>query len=127
MLLLVFVVVGCRVQRESIRATHDTITIKEYQLLHDSVFVDHYHNIYTKGDTVFKTDSIYRLMYKYEQIHDTLNISSTDTVTSVITKVAPSERSQYDKFVSWGFWILLLLILTYITIRVIWKMMSSRL
>ena len=78
------------------RVTHDTITKV------DSVYVSRF--IREKGDTVFVTDTLFKFKYldkvQLEYVHDSVPYE-VETIKEV------RKRNGYDKFVSWGFWILL--------------------
>lgn len=82
------------------RVQHDTLT----QV--DSVYVGHY--VREKGDTVWVFDTIFKYKYLdkyvYEYAHDSVPYA-------VEVQVPVRMRNGYDKFVSWGFWVLVLLIL----------------
>lgn len=82
------------------RVTHDTITKV------DSVYVSRF--IRGKGDTVFVTDTLFKFKYldkvQLQYVHD-----SVPYEVQVVKEVR--KRNGYDKFVSWGFWILLVLLL----------------
>lgn len=96
---------GCKTQtvivpeiRELV--THDTISKT------DSVYVAHY--IREKGDTVFVTDTV--LKFKY--LDKVQIIQKTDSVPYAVEVVKEvHKRNGYDRFVSWGFWILVVLLL----------------
>jgi len=120
---------GCSTSKEyrnSVNVQHDTIRItqKEYQV--DSVWRDRVQLIEVKGDSVFIRDSIFVEKWRYRTETDTLwklqFIYQSDTV-NIDTQgpVVKYERSGYDKFVSWGFWILVVLILSFI----IWKVIRT--
>lgn len=72
----------------------------------DSVYVSRL--IRERGDTVYITDTLIRFAYrdrvKLEYIHD-----SIPYVQEV--QVPVRERNGYDRFTSWGFWILVILLL----------------
>ena len=81
---------------------HDTTQVV------DSVYQDRVHYIYQRGDTVFKTDSVFLYKYKYldrnvvEYVHD--SVPYPVEVEKFVTV-----RSGYDKFCSWFFWIVVVL------------------
>lgn len=81
---------------------HDTTQVV------DSVYQDRVHYVYQKGDTIFKTDSVFLYKYKYldrnvvEQIHD--SVPYPVEVEKVVYK-----RSGYDHFCSWFFWIVVVI------------------
>lgn len=82
------------------RVLRDTLTQT------DSVYVSRV--IYEKGDTVHILDTIFKYKYldkyKYEYVHDSIPYP-------VEVQVPVRMRNGYDKFVSWGFWILIVLLL----------------
>ena len=96
---------GCKTQtvivpeiRELV--THDTISKT------DSVYVAHY--IRERGDTVFVTDTV--LKFKY--LDKVQIIQKTDSVPYAVEVVKEvHKRNGYDRFVSCGFWVLLVLLL----------------
>ena len=91
------------------RVTHDTI--RDTRI--DSVYVAHY--LREKGDTIYQTDTIiaFKILEKfktdYMYVHDSVPYA-------VEVQVPVRTRNGYDRFTSWGFWILLLLLL----LRVAW-------
>lgn len=96
---------GCKTQTmvvPEIReiTTHDTIVRV------DSVYRAHY--IREKGDTVFVTDTVLKYAFKDKvQI-----VNKTDSVPYAVEVVKEvHKRNGYDRFVSWGFWVLLVLLL----------------
>ena len=87
------------------RVTHDTISKT------DSVYIAHY--IREKGDTVFVTDTV----FKFKYLDKVQIVQKTDSVPYPVEVVKEvHKRNGYDRFVSWGFWILVALILA----RVAW-------
>lgn len=72
----------------------------------DSVYVSRV--IREKGDTVHIWDTIFKYKYLdkyvYEYVHDSVPYA-------VEVQVPVRMRNGYDKFVSWGFWILIVLLL----------------
>lgn len=81
------------------RLTHDTITKV------DSVYISRL--VKEKGDTVHITDTIFKFKYldkyKYIHVHDSVPYE-------VQVQVPVRVRNGYDKFTSWGFWILFILL-----------------
>ena len=81
---------------------HDTTQVV------DSIYQDRVHYIYQRGDTVFKTDSVFLYKYKYldrnvvEYVHD--SVPYPVEVEKYVTV-----RSGYDKFCSWFTWIVIAL------------------
>ena len=82
------------------RVQHDTITQT------DSVYISHVERI--EGETKYILDTIFKYKYldkyAYEYIHDSIPYP-------VEVQVPVRMRNGYDKFVSWGFWVLVVLLL----------------
>lgn len=74
----------------------------EYRDRYDSVYIDRNHYIYTKGDTVYKTDSVVEYRSKY--IKDT--VIKHDTVTNIQVKEI---KTVVNKPVYWPIWVMLAL------------------
>lgn len=83
----------------------DTVTLT------DSVYVSRY--VREKGDTVFVTDTLFKFKYRDKikelQVHDSIPYE-------VQVEVPVRVRSGYDRFTSWFFWIVVVLVL----IRIAW-------
>lgn len=91
------------------RVVTDTVTAEKI----DSVYIAHY--IREKGDTVWLIDTV----LKYRVLHDTETVrefvhDSIPYPVEVVREV--HKRNGYDRFVSWGFWILVV----FIILRVAW-------
>lgn len=87
------------------RVTRDTVTRT------DSVYVARY--IREKGDTVFVTDTLFKFKY-LDKVRDVYVHDSVPYEVQV--QVPVRTRNGYDRFTSWGFWILAILLL----LRVAW-------
>ena len=85
------------------RVQRDTLTRT------DSVYISHV--VREKGDTFYVLDTIFKYKYldkyAYVYVHDSVPYE---------VQVPVRTRNGYDRFTSWGFWILLLLLL----LRVAW-------
>lgn len=81
----------------------DSIYIYE----HDSIFRDRWR----QGDTVYVTVTQWKTRYrdKLWEVHDTVTVIRTDSVTQTITVSRP--RTGYDRFCSAFFWIVLVILL----------------
>lgn len=106
-----------------------TLTVKEYRdrvvtdtvekLLVDSVYVSRW--IKLQGDTIIVHDTI----IKYRVLHDTETVKeyvhdSIPYKVEVIKEVR--KRNRYDRFTSWGFWILAALI----AVAIAWRTHTRR-
>lgn len=100
---------GCRTVQPAAPAVQkkDSIQVRT-EVRIDSVFRDRWHTVLQKGDTVFVHDSVFLTRYKMLDRCDTLRVrDSVPYPVEVIREVR--HRNGYDRFVSWGFWILLAL------------------
>ena len=95
------------------RVVTDTVTVTDIRV--DSIYLSHYEK--QKGDTILVRDTV----LKYKVLHDI----QTETLTEYVHDSIPypvevvrevRKRNGYDRFTSWGFWILAVLIL----MRVAW-------
>lgn len=114
LLFIALLLTGCKSQPVVVteyrdRVTHDTIERERV----DSVRVSHY--VYMKGDTVHVTDTVekYRNLWR-----DRVQVEYVrDSVPYVQEVQVPVRiRNGYDRFTSWGFWLLILLML----VRLAW-------
>lgn len=101
---------SCKMQTKIVteyrdRVERDTLTRT------DSVYVARY--VREKGDTVYITDTLFRFRY-LDKIREVLVRDSIPYTVEV--QVPVRMRNGYDRFTSWGFWILLALVL----LRVVW-------
>ena len=89
----------------------DTVTVR------DSVTRDRF--VYIQGDTVHDIQVLKRIKYrdrvKTIEVHDSIPYPVT-------VEVPVHVRSGYDRFVSWGFWILLALI----AVAIAWRIYTRR-
>lgn len=89
------------------RVERDTVTVR------DSVTRDRF--VYIQGDTVHDIQVLERTKYRDRvqtiEVHDSIPYQVT-------IEVPVHVRSGYDRFVSWGFWILLALIAVSIAWRI---------
>ena len=79
--------VGCKTVKETVEVPvyiHDTTqTVRE---LHDSIYIDRWHTEHQKGDTIFVTDEVTKIVTKivrdtaYKYVEKPVTISKTETV-----------------------------------------------
>ena len=85
---------GCTSNKKIIYI-HDTIdnstTYTQYQYIKDSIYIDKWHTVYQKGDTIYKTDSIVK--YKWYISNDTIR----DTIISKSVIEKPVEVVKVEK------------------------------
>ena len=94
---------SCKTQTQIVteyrdRVTHDTLTLV------DSVYLARY--VREKGDTVFVTDTLFKFKY-LDKVRDVYVHDSVPYEVQVPVRM----RNGYDRFTSWGFWILLALLI----------------
>lgn len=102
---LSFALCGCRAVEKVVEVPvpiHDSI--KEVQVEHDSVYVDRWHEVKVKGDTVYDTRTEY--IYRERVVHDTVAETKEVPVTTTITETREVERelTAWQKFKMRGFW-----------------------
>ena len=128
LLALVLTFAGCKtVQGVSQTTTRDSVRV-EYRMdsvyiwQHDSIFRDRWR----AGDTVYVTLTQYKTLYKDKIVlqHDTIALTRTETVTETIS--VPRERSGYDKFTSWFFWVVAVILLLVGTFNICDKIPATK-
>jgi len=116
--LLVVLLTGCASTRGVVPAVErkDSIVIRTETRV-DSVWRDRWHVIERKGDTVFVRDSVF--IDRWRAVHQSDTVCLRDSVP-VVTEVPVivRRRNGYDRFVSWGFWILFALIALTVAVKV---------
>lgn len=116
-IVLAFLVSSCTLRRivdtSSHTNTRDSVRIAYIERV-DSVYIDRWHNVTTKGDTIIKTDSI--TLYKYLRIYDrdTIVVNKTDTIRTTQTQyVEVKKKTPFKNFCTFGFFGMLALIVIY--------------
>lgn len=98
---------GCSTQAKVVTVTEYRDRVQRDTLTRtDSVYIARY--VREKGDTVFVTDTLFRFRY-LDKVRDVYVHDSVPYEVQV--QVPVRVRNGYDRFTSWGFWILLLLLL----------------
>lgn len=101
---LIVLLTGCSTTKKDIQKEyiHDTINHTEYieKLKYDSIYLKDSIYVYSKNDTIFQ--NIYKYLYKYKYIKDTIN--STDTLkvyqTQYKEKVVESTSAKFKNRLS---------------------------
>lgn len=85
--LLLLTLVGCKALKRTVEVpvfVHDTAYLAKE--VHDSTFIDRWHTEYQKGDTIFVTDEVTKIVTKivrdtaYKYVEKPVTISKTETV-----------------------------------------------
>lgn len=89
-LIIVMTLWSCRVVRQGQSSYHSDSETGEtyktvYEYIHDSVYVDQWHYIEVKGDTVYKTDSIVTNKHIVHTLYDTLRVTDTLRILDIDT------------------------------------------
>lgn len=93
----------------------DSIVVRT-ELRVDSVWRDRWHTTVQKGDTVYVRDSVFS--DRWHILHRSDTVRMTDTVPVVReVPVVVRRRNGYDRFVSWGFWSLIAVVIAAIAVR----------
>lgn len=109
---------GCRMHERMIDTTttkianNDSTRDVRIEHVYDSIYIDRWHTIIERGDTVRVVDSV--VMYQWRDVlhNDTLVKIQNDTIYTDriiekhVTDYVP-RRTVYDRITSWGFWILI--------------------
>ena len=104
---------GCKtIQQQTAVHNRDSVRVEVrldsiYIYEHDSIYRDRWKN----GDTVFVTVEKWKTRYrdKLREVHDTIAIVKTDSVTTVVS--VPRPRTGYDRFCSGFFWTVAVILL----------------
>lgn len=86
-----------------------------YQTLYDSIWVDRWHVIKEKGDTIWIHDSIFIEKWREKNTRDTICVR--DSIPYEVPKYI-RQRNGYDRFTATGFWIMIALAIGYIALRI---------
>ena len=105
--------VGCKtIQQQTAVHNRDSVRVEVrldsiYIYEHDSIWRDRWKN----GDTVFVQVEKWKTRYrdKLREVHDTIAIVKTDSVTTVVS--VPRPRTGYDRFCSGFFWTVTVILL----------------
>lgn len=68
-----------QVEQTQHSSTYDSVSVKVVERI-DSVYVDRWHTTATKGDTVYRVDSVVYYRYIYRTNTDTMVVAKTDTL-----------------------------------------------
>lgn len=106
---------SCQTQKVvTMQSTHDSTHV-QIEARVDSVWRDRWHIEYTKGDTVFVHDSVFVDRFRWRERVDSVRVCDTIPVE---VPVPTRMRNGYDRFTSWGFWILIVIMAGAITLRI---------
>lgn len=86
-----------------------------YEKQYDSIWVDRWHVVKEKGDTIFVRDSIFIEKWREKHTRDTICVR--DSVPYEVPKYI-RQRNDYDRFTATGFWIMIALAIGYIALRI---------
>ena len=93
--LLLLTLVGCKALKQTVEVpvfVHDTAYLAKE--VHDSTFIDRWHTIIQKGDTIFVTDEVTKIKY----------VTKTDTAYKVVEKpviVSKTETVEVERPLRW--------------------------
>jgi len=96
--------------------TNDSIR-KEY--VHDSIYIDRWHTVTIKGDTVIIHDSIDRWREKLVFIHDSIDNSRIDTIPQIVEIEKP--QSMFLRNSGIALWVIIALIVAGIIVGIVIK------
>ena len=100
-------IMACKTQQlQTVPQTHDIVRVQT-EVRVDSIWRDRWHTEYVKGDTVHIFDSVYVDRFRWRDRVDSIAVH--DTIPYEV-QVPTRMRNGYDRFTSWGFWIMILLL-----------------
>lgn len=100
-------IIACKTQQlQTVPQTHDSVRV-QMEVRVDSIWRDRWHTEYVKGDTVHIFDSVYVDRFRWRDRVDSIAVH--DTIPYEV-QVPTRMRNGYDRFTSWGFWIMILLL-----------------
>lgn len=106
---------GCSPKvQPSLRPTTDSTRV-HYETQYDSIWVDRWHVIKEKGDTIWIHDSIFIEKWREKNTHDTICVR--DSIPYEVPKYI-RQRNNYDRFTATGFWIMIALAIGYVALRI---------
>lgn len=108
---------GCKGQSAIVLPqTHDSVRVS-IRTEYDSVFIDRYHIIKEKGDTIYIRDSIFIEKWRELNKRDTLFVEDSIPYPVEVVKEV-RRRNGYDRFTSIGFWVMIVLLISVIALRI---------
>lgn len=123
--------VSCKPQKEiTTNNNHTTQQLDvEKVFIRDSIYTDRWHVITTKGDTVYKHDSIIKYISKH--IHDTLRLEYRDTINNVIveTKIESKPLNGWQRFIQgsgYFLWGIVLLAVIALVVKIVLKFYKAK-
>ncbi len=66
----------------------------------NNTYIDRTHTLTQRGDTIFKTDSIYVEKYTDVEVHDTITLTRTDTITIPVPVEPSIDHSPRRRFLA---------------------------
>ena len=84
------------------KVVHDTTRLR------DSIYVNRDRVVYRQGDTVYITNT--KTEYRYKYLDKVVEVQVHDSIPYPVEVEKPVVvRTGYDRFVSWGFWVFIVL------------------
>ena len=111
------VVFGCSPKVQPPLQTSNDSTRVHVETKYDSIWVDRWHVVKLRGDTIWLHDSIYIEKWREKHTRDTICVrDSVPYEVRVVQEVR--KRNGYDKFTARGFWIMIALFVGYVALRI---------
>ena len=111
---------SCRTQYVVMPASHyrDSLHVSsDYR--YDSIYIDRWHTLVLRGDTVFRTDSIYVEKLRDIELHDTITVTQHDSIPYPVEVPIEVEKPipRFYKNCTLGFFLLLIALIAFIALR----------
>lgn len=121
LILLLLLLSSCRVRYVAMPEVHqrDSLRVSNTHR-YDSIFTDRWHFLFQRGDTVFKTDSVYVEKIHEVEVHDTVTNTTRDSVPYPVEVPieVPTPVPRFYRNCTIGFWLIILGFVLYWAIRI---------
>ena len=102
-----FLFIQCKtpsVVQNGSHSENNTTIIRDTFLLHDSVFIDRYQNVYIKGDSVIveRTNTVYKDRWRTRTQTDTFLVERRDTIMVDVPVEKVVENNVVPKWIAWS-------------------------
>lgn len=106
---------GCSPKVQPPLQTNTDSTRVHYEIKYDSIWIDRWHVVKEKGDTIWIRDSIFIEKWREKHTRDTICVR--DSVPYEVPKYI-RQRNGYDRFTARGFWIMIAIAIGYVALRI---------
>ena len=109
LLILTLLLSSCRTQYVVMPSSHtrDSLHVSSDHR-YDSIYIDRWHTLILRGDTVFRTDSIYVEKLRDIELHDTITVIQHDSIPYPVEVAIEVEKPvpRFYRISTIAFWLL---------------------